>query len=197
MKKIKRFLSLLLILGLFFLTGCINNTPTVPVEPDVPVLPDIPVEPDVPVTPDKPEKPEIFGDIEIYDNKKATNTKLNVTVEKDKIYSQKEEVALYLVTFKELPSNYYSRSEFNKIKNQWTPQNLISCTGGNFRNKEGRLPKNDSYIECDIDYRGGGRNALRIVFNVSYTKVYYTSDHYLSFVRVYDGYNYDGVTQYA
>lgn len=188
MKKIKRFLTLLIILGLFFLTGCqINNNANTPTDPNVPVLPEEPVEPD---------KTEQLGDITITGNV-ATNDKLDVTVKKGKVYNQKEEVALYLVAFKELPSNYYDRNEFKNKKNQWTPQNLISCTGGKFSNREGLLPKNDSYIECDIDYRGGGRNALRIVFNVTYTKIYYTSDHYGSFVRLYNGYNYDGVTSYA
>lgn len=207
MKFLKKFILLLLLIFSFTLTGCNlgnTNTPTTPpiIEPSIPVLPeekpDKPVDPEVkPDKPDKPVEPEKpLGDVVIEGNK-ATNTKLNVTVYIDEIYNQKEEVALYLVAFKKLPSNYYGRTEFNEKKNTWNKQNLISCTGGTFRNNEGLLPKNDKYIECDIDYRGGRRNALRIVYNNSCDKVYYTSDHYASFVRLYDGYIYDGVTPYA
>lgn len=205
MKFLKKFILLLLLIFSFTLTGCNlgnTNTPTTPpiIEPSISVLPeekpDKPVDPEV--KPDKPVEPEKpLGDVVIEGNK-ATNTKLNVTVYIDNIYNQKQEVALYLVAFKKLPSNYYNETEFKKRKKYWSPENLISCAKGRFGNREGYLPKDDKYNEMDIDYRGTpSRNALRIVYNDDFNKVYYTSDHYKSFVRLYDGYIYDGVTPYA
>lgn len=127
----------------------------------------------------------------------AKNLKTDKTVYIDSVYNQKEDVALYLVAFKKMPSNYYERDEFSKLASKFTQENLISCYGGKFSNREKILPLNDSYHELDINYRGGGRGAERIVFNNNYSIVYYTSDHYKSFVRVYnENYIYDNVTMF-
>lgn len=141
-------------------------------------------------------KEETINDVYITSSS-ATNLKTDKTVYKSSVYNQKEDVALYLVAFKKMPSNYYSRDEFSSLAGKFTEENLISCYGGIFSNRERILPLNDSYHELDINYKGLGRGAERIVFNDSYSKVYYTSDHYKSFVRVYDyDHIYDNVTMF-
>ena len=101
------------------------------------------------------------------------------------IYDTKDEVSLFIVTYKKLPKNYYKKNQFYDISDQWNMQNKISCGGDTFKNREGLLPKNDHYIECDIEYRGGGRNAKRLVFSIETLNVFYTSDHYKSFTQIY------------
>jgi hypothetical protein len=102
------------------------------------------------------------------------------------IYNTKEEVAIYLHLFKTLPSNYKTKSQFNK--SDYTSQNKLSTGGDRFYNKEGLLPNasNRLYYEADIDYAGGGRNAKRIVYSND-SLIFYTSDHYASFsiMKVY------------
>ena len=108
---------------------------------------------------------------------------LSVTVDYDEIYNTNLEVALYLVAFKDLPSNYVTKSEFDK--SDYTTENKLSVGGDVFQNREGLLPKDDSYYECDILYAGGSRNALRLVYSLDTLSVYYTSDHYASFDYIY------------
>jgi guanyl-specific ribonuclease Sa len=57
---------------------------------------------------------------------------------------------------------------------------------GTFENAEGRLPRQADgyYTESDIWPRGaGGRGARRLIFGRG-GEVYYTADHYRTFVRV-------------
>ena len=59
------------------------------------------------------------------------------------------------------------------------------CIGGDyFGNKEGLLPEEDDYTECDVNYEGGFRGAERIVFSDD-GDIYYTGDHYESFEQLY------------
>lgn len=114
----------------------------------------------------------------------------NSLIDEFGLYDDKDNVSLYIVTYKKLPSNYYDRDKFNSIKNKWTPENKYACFGGRHGNKEGHLPKNDSYYECDVDYgpKGpkNGRGAKRLVFSLETLNVYYTSNHYNSFTQLYD-----------
>lgn len=104
-------------------------------------------------------------------------------------YTSKEEVALYLHTYLELPANYITKSEAYalgwqpKDNNLWKVSDQKSIGGDRFMNREGLLP-DDVYYEADIDYQGQARNAKRLV----YTKdgdIYYTDDHYGSFKELY------------
>lgn len=97
------------------------------------------------------------------------------------IYNTKEEVAIYIYLYKELPSNYRTKSQFNRT--DYTSENKISTGGDRFYNKEGILPDitDIKYIEADIDYAGGSRNAKRIVYAIDPLLIFYTSDHYASF----------------
>lgn len=118
-----------------------------------------------------------------FDDDIAYDPYLDVTVDYDEIYNTNLEVALYLVAFKDLPSNYVTKSEFDK--SDYTTENKLSVGGDVFQNREGLLPKDDSYYECDILYAGGSRNALRLVYSLDTLSVYYTSDHYASFDYIY------------
>lgn len=111
-----------------------------------------------------------------------------LAIEEDGWYSSKEEVALYLETYGELPDNYLTKKEAmalgwnSKEGNLWEVTDGMSIGGDKFGNREGILPEKDGrvYYECDIDYEGGYRNEKRIVFSND-GLIYYTEDHYESF----------------
>ena len=111
-----------------------------------------------------------------------------IVIEEDGWYSSKEEVALYLETYGELPDNYITKEEAialgwnSKEGNLWEVADGMSIGGDKFGNREGILPEKDGrvYYECDIDYEGGYRNEKRIVFSND-GLIYYTEDHYESF----------------
>lgn len=119
-------------------------------------------------------------------------TNVELGVEKDKAYSSKDEVALYIHTFNELPPNYLTKGEAIALGwdaekgNLWDVSDKMSIGGDRFYNREGVLPENKKYFECDIDYQGGYRGAKRLVYSVD-GWIYYTSDHYDSFELLYEG----------
>lgn len=116
-------------------------------------------------------------------------------------YSTKEEVALYLHTYGELPPNYLTKNEakdrgwISSRGNLWQVTDHMSIGGDFFGNYEGLLPtaKGRKYYECDIDFNGGTRNAKRIIFSkerladgsTGVNLIYYTEDHYNSFELLY------------
>ena len=61
----------------------------------------------------------------------------------------------------------------------------MSIGGDRFGNREGLLPEGEQYRECDINYQGGYRGAERLVYSTDDYDIYYTADHYESFVWVY------------
>jgi len=107
-------------------------------------------------------------------------------------YTSKDEVALYIYTFEKLPDNFITKQQAMKLGwdnskgNLWEVTDQKSIGGDVFRNFEGLLPKEKGriYYEADIDYQGGYRNALRIVFSND-GLIFYTNDHYSSFERLY------------
>jgi ribonuclease T1 len=55
---------------------------------------------------------------------------------------------------------------------------------GNFRNREGKLPRGGSYIESDIwPSTGRSRGTERLIFGAN-GEVWFTGDHYETFVRL-------------
>ena len=59
--------------------------------------------------------------------------------------------------------------------------------GDTFGNREGRLPARNRYVEADLDYRGGRRGAVRLVFvreGSGRWLIWVTTDHYRSFQEV-------------
>lgn len=116
----------------------------------------------------------------------------NSTVDEDGWYSSKEEVALYIHLYGELPDNYVTKREAEEAG--WSGGNVERYTGEGtaiggsaFGNREGLLPKERgrTYTECDIDTVGkNSRGAKRIVYSND-GLVYYTDDHYESFELLY------------
>ena len=116
----------------------------------------------------------------------------NASVEEDGWYTSKEEVALYIHLYGDLPDNYVTKDEAEDAG--WSGGNVEYYTGegtaiggSRFGNREGLLPKEQgrTYTECDIDTVGeNSRGAKRIVFSND-GLVYYTDDHYESFELLY------------
>lgn len=106
-------------------------------------------------------------------------------------YTTKEDVALYIHLYGELPANYITKEEARDLG--WEGGGLEDyapgmCIGGDrFGNYEGMLPDADgrTWTECDIDTLGAdSRGAKRIVFSND-GLIYYTDDHYESFELLY------------
>ncbi len=103
-------------------------------------------------------------------------------------YLSKEDVAMYLHLYGDLPPNYMTKSEARD--RGWIPEegNLWdiapgSAIGGDrFGNREQLLPESAErqYFECDVNYEGGHRGAERLVYSDD-GLIYYTEDHYNSF----------------
>lgn len=192
MKKITKILAILAILLLLFVTaGCdilgnITPPPAGPTNP--PVGPTNPPteQPDNPTdtpgnptdTPDNPTKPET--PFEDYGMKVIEIHLSNVKVVKSGIYTSMTEVGAYLYLYHRLPDNFTVKKYFDR--NDYTSANKLSVGGDVFYNREKLLPikSGRQYYECDIDYRGGSRNAKRIVFSSDWL-IFYTADHYESF----------------
>ncbi|MBR0039651.1 MAG: ribonuclease [Lachnospiraceae bacterium] len=130
---------------------------------------------------------------------KSNTTSVNevVAIDENGSYTSKDEVALYIYTYKKLPRNFIKKKDAEKLGWNKKKNNLYEVTGGcsiggdKFGNYEKILPVVDgrTYYECDIDYKGGKRNAKRIVyaddFNEEYGIVFYTEDHYKTFTKLY------------
>ena len=109
-------------------------------------------------------------------------------------YYLKDEVALYLYAFCELPPNYITKNEamdLGWVSNRGNLWDVFEggCIGGDrFGNYERILPtkKGRTYYECDVNYEGGYRDVYRIVFSTD-GLIYSTEDHYETFELLYEG----------
>ena len=104
-------------------------------------------------------------------------------------YTTKDDVALYIHLYGELPLNFMTKKQATALG--WEGGSLEPvapgmCIGGDwFGNYEGLLPEDREYTECDIDTLGKSRRgAKRIVFSDD-GLIYYTEDHYESFELLY------------
>jgi hypothetical protein len=104
-------------------------------------------------------------------------------------YTSKEDVALYIHLYGELPMNFMTKKHAKALG--WEGGSLepvapgMSIGGDYFGNYEGLLPEDREYTECDIDTRGkDSRGAKRIVFSDD-GLIYYTEDHYKTFELLY------------
>ncbi len=113
-------------------------------------------------------------------------------ISEDGIYTLAGDVALYIYIYGKLPQNFITKNEARKLG--WEGGGLEEyapgkCIGGDrFGNYEELLPIKEgrSYKECDIDTLGkSSRGAKRIVYSND-GLIYYTEDHYESFVQFYD-----------
>jgi len=112
-------------------------------------------------------------------------------LDRDGTYTTKDDVALYLYTYGELPQNFITKKEAQALG--WSGGSLEPyapgcCIGGSyFGNYEGALPTapGREYHECDIDTLGKkSRGAKRIVYSND-GLIYYTGDHYTTFELLY------------
>ena len=119
-----------------------------------------------------------------------TTEKAVPSIDREGVYTSKEDVALYIHTYGELPGNFITKKEAGKLG--WNGGSLEDyapgkCIGGDyFGNYEGLLPEEETreYRECDIDTLGKKRGPKRIIYsNDGY--IYYTEDHYESFELLY------------
>ncbi len=104
----------------------------------------------------------------------AKTTKVK-TIDKNGSYTSKEDVALYIHTYGELPSNFITKKEAERL----------GWDGGSL--EPGKLPKKKgrTYYECDIDTMGKrSRGPKRIVYSTD-GLIYYTPDHYETFELLY------------
>lgn len=107
--------------------------------------------------------------------------------DRDGSYDSRDDVALYLYVYGELPGNYITKKEARALGwdgGRLEPYAPGKCIGGDhYGNYEGLLP-DDDYRECDIDTMGKKRGPKRLVY--SDDAIYYTEDHYGSFTQLYD-----------
>lgn len=109
-------------------------------------------------------------------------------ISKNGAYCDVVQVALYLHTYGTLPPNYIDKATARGLgweKESLEPYAPGMCIGGDqYNNRDGMLPT-DLWHECDIDTLGASaRGQKRIVYNSACTKIYYTEDHYHSFVQI-------------
>lgn len=121
----------------------------------------------------------------------STEEPTEEALDRDGTYTSKEDVALYLYLYGELPKNFITKGEAEKLGweggsvEKYAPGKSIG--GDKFGNREGLLPKKSGrqYYECDIDTLGkNSRGAKRIVFSND-GLIYYTDDHYETFELLY------------
>lgn len=105
-------------------------------------------------------------------------------IKENGIYWTSEDVSTYIIKFNKLPKNYYSKDEFDQIVDSWTIINKISCGGRAWENRENSLPQDD-YYECDILGQAEQRGVKRLVYSLKTKNIYYTTDHYKTFVQLY------------
>lgn len=109
-------------------------------------------------------------------------------IDRDGWYTTKEDVALYLHVYGELPGNFITKSEARELG--WSGGGLDgyadgkSIGGDYFGNYEGLLP-DGNYHECDVNtMHASSRGAERLVYSDD-GRIYYTNDHYESYTLLY------------
>lgn len=118
----------------------------------------------------------------------AKTTTASAGIDRNGSYFSKDDVALYIHTYGRLPSNFITKKQAQALGwsggsvERYAPGKAIG--GDYFGNYEGTLP-DGNYHECDINTNGrSSRGAERIIYS-SDGRIYYTSDHYESFTRLY------------
>lgn len=157
--------------------------------------------------PEKSEKLEISDDEDIEESEVQTAavTEQTSSVETEQLietdndvilekgsYTTPEDVAEYIHTFGTLPDNFITKNEAEALGwvssegNLWDVADGMSIGGDRFGNYEKLLPDADGrkWTECDVNYTGGFRGGERIVFSND-GLIFYTNDHYKTFVQLY------------
>lgn len=120
-----------------------------------------------------------------------TTVSAQAQLDRDGSYTTKDDVALYIHLYGELPANFITKEQAWELgweNGSLEPYAPGKCIGGSrFRNLEGSLPKREGriYRECDIDTLGASsRGAKRLVYSDD-GLIYYTADHYKTFELLY------------
>lgn len=138
------------------------------------------------------ESDESSNSENVSDDNSKENNEEEIRLDRNGHYYSKDDVALYLHTYGELPSNYLTKSEANDLGwnaregNLWDVTDRGVIGGDRFGNREGLLPKGEQYYEADVNYNGGYRDAERLVYTKEGKVIYYTGDHYESFEVLYE-----------
>ena len=104
-------------------------------------------------------------------------------------YYSKDEVALYIHTYRHLPSNFITKKDARALG--WSggsvePYFPGGAIGGDYYgNYEGNLPTGKKYYECDIDTQGKSKRGSKRIIYSNDGSVYYTDDHYETFTKLY------------
>ncbi len=113
----------------------------------------------------------------------------SAALSEDGTYTEKDDVALYLWTYKHLPENFLTKDEAGD--KGWEGGNLHNILpgcrigGDRFGNYEKLLPAGE-WRECDIvSDASKERGACRLVYAADCSRIYYTDDHYESFTLLY------------
>jgi ribonuclease T1 len=118
---------------------------------------------------------------------KALNQKLAVKIDEVELL----DILASLKTTQRLPDKFVTKAQASKLgwkpgQDLWKKKKLYgkSIGGDRFQNRENRLPGGrQPYFEADLDYKGGKRNAKRLIFTRD-ARCYVTVDHYQTFIEV-------------
>jgi hypothetical protein len=117
---------------------------------------------------------------------KAVNQKLAVKINEAELL----DILVALKTTQRLPDKFVTKAQASKLgwkpgQDLWKRKRLYgkSIGGDRFQNRENRLPGRQAYFEADLDYKGGKRNAKRLIFTRE-ARCYVTVDHYETFIEV-------------
>lgn len=181
------WLAVWLLLFMLVLSGCGGATPAAQPEAESPEAVTQPAEPEIDVESEEVnESPAPLTELE------ALLAEAESNVEEGGRYTAPEEVAAYLHLYGELPENFITKRKATDLGwesnkgNLWDVTDEMSIGGDSFGNREGRLPDQDGrkWYECDVNYEGGYRGAERLVYSND-GLIYYTDDHYGTFVQFY------------
>lgn len=124
----------------------------------------------------------------------ATDPVTGAAVARDGTYTSRDEVALYIHAFGDVPGNYITKSRARRQGwvasegNLWDVCPGMSIGGGGFENIEDELPvdydPDRTWKECDIGYEGGYRGPERLVYSDD-GYIFYTGDHYETFTQLF------------
>lgn len=122
----------------------------------------------------------------------ASNAEVTPTPLPDGPVIDPQSIADYLFAHGKLPDNFITKAQAQQLGWDSSRNDVsdvapgMSIGGDRFGNYEGLLPKakGRQYYEADCYYTGGNRNAHRIVFSND-GLVFYTSDHYETFVEMF------------
>ncbi len=127
---------------------------------------------------------------------KPVQTTAKPGIQPNGAYTTKEDVSLYIHTYKKLPGNFITKEQARALK--WPGGDLEpyapgKCIGGDYF---GNYPDDNDikpfpeasgrkFFECDIDTLGADdRGPKRLVYSND-GLIYYTPDHYESFIQLY------------